>query len=348
VLDGLSTGVAITNRDAAIEYLNTAAESLLGISRERAVEHHLLDYVADPAALRELIARATLAEQSFGVEILVVSASDPDRSINATCRVTPMTTESGDRLLVELVDATSRRQIDREKTLRTQHGVSRKMIRQLAHEIRNPLGGLRGAAQLLERELEDPELAEYTDVIIGEADRLAGLMDALLGPGGPPSREAVNLHELTERVAWLLEKEARGAVRVYRDYDPSLPPLMLDSDQILQALLNIGRNAVAAAGDDGHVIIRTRAATNFMIGDIQHRVVATIDIEDNGPGVPEDLGESIFYPLVTGRDDGTGLGLSLAQDLVSRHDGLIEYTSEPGATVFKIRLPIFPVPGESS
>ncbi len=250
-------------------------------------------------------------------------------------------------MLVELSDATQWRQIDREHALISQRDASRRMIRQLAHEIRNPLGGLRGAAQLLERELPTPELREFTRIIIGEADRLTALTDSLLGPVRRPQRQTVNVHEVLERVVALIASERRDAVQVFRDYDPSLPPLSADPDQLIQALLNIARNALQSVGADGHVLFRTRALTNYPIGAVRHKLVVSIEIEDSGPGVPTDLAESIFYPLVTGRTDGTGLGLPISQDLVSRHGGLIEYQSRPGKTVFMVRLPLGTVPAKA-
>jgi two-component system nitrogen regulation sensor histidine kinase GlnL len=213
------------------------------------------------------------------------------------------------------------------------------MIRQLAHEIKNPLGGLRGAAQLLARQLADASMREYTTVIINEADRLVSLVDALLGPGHAPRKEPINIHELLQHVGHLLAAEAPAGVVIDRDYDPSLPPLKLDRNQIIQAMLNLGRNAIQAIGQSGRLTLRTRALTSVSIGTRRYRLVASIQFEDTGPGVPEHLRDTLFYPLVTGRAEGTGLGLAVAQDLVSRHDGLIEYTSRPGQTLFTILLP---------
>jgi len=261
--------------------------------------------------------------------------------LNLAVRVTPlMDTDARDLLVFELIDATQRHQINRENALMTQHGASRRMITQLAHEIRNPLGGLRGAAQLLERQLPGEELREFTRIIIGEADRLATLMDSLLGPVGQLCKETVNLHELLEHVAALVETEAGKGFVVRRDYDPSLPTMRLDRNRLIQALLNLARNALQATGVDGAVVFRTRVLTTTVVGHERYRLVASIEIEDDGPGVPDDIADKIFYPLVSGRDKGTGLGLSLAQDLVSRHHGLVEYQSEPGRTVFTVRLPI--------
>jgi two-component system nitrogen regulation sensor histidine kinase GlnL len=264
-----------------------------------------------------------------------------DNELVVDCTVSPFD-DLG--LLIEFSDATQHQRITRENALLAQVGGSRLMIRQLAHEIKNPLGGLRGAAQLLERQLSDATMREYTQVIISEADRLKVLVDTLLGPGHAPRKQLINVHELVQHVWQLLKLEAPPTVKVERDYDPSLPSIQLDRDQIIQAMLNLGRNALQAIGmhrgeHNGRVMLRTRAHTHVYIGKRRHRLVACVQFEDDGPGVPEHLRDTLFYPLVTGRPDGTGLGLAVAQDLVSRHDGLIEFESRPGRTVFSILLP---------
>jgi two-component system nitrogen regulation sensor histidine kinase GlnL len=198
---------------------------------------------------------------------------------------------------------------------------------------------MRGAAQLLERRLPSGELKRYTEIIISEADRLAALVDRVLRAGGARREETINLHQLTEHVAELITAEAPPAVRLVRDYDPSLPPVRVDRDQIVQALLNVARNALQAIGAKGRIVLRTRALSNFVIGGQQHRMVDSIEIEDNGPGIPEELQENIFFPLVTSKPDGTGIGLTIAQDLISGNGGLIEFDSRPGLTVFRIRFP---------
>ena len=214
------------------------------------------------------------------------------------------------------------------------------MIRQLAHEIKNPLGGIRGAAQLLERQLDNAELREYTNVVISETDRLAGLVDTLLGPGGPPDKQPVNVHELLEYVIRILEAEDMKSLTIRRDYDPGLPLIDLDRAQMVQAFLNLVRNAAAALDGQGTITLRSRAVMNFTIGDTRHRVIASIEIEDDGPGIPAGMQDSVFYPLVTSRPEGTGLGLPAAQELLSRHGGLIEFESRPGRTVFFVRIPL--------
>jgi len=255
------------------------------------------------------------------------------------CRVSPIAIDEA-RLLVEMTDVTRRSQISRENALLIQHGAGRQMIRQLAHEIKNPLGGIRGAAQLLERQLPSAELREYTAVVISETDRLAALVDTLLGPGGPSNKQPVNVHELLEYVVKLISAEEQRSISIRRDYDTGLPSIDLDRDQMVQAFLNLVRNAIAALDGQGTLTLRSRAASNFTIGDSRHRVIASIEIEDDGPGIPKDMQDSVFYPLVTSRPEGTGLGLPAAQELLSRHGGLIEFESQPGRTVFFVRIPL--------
>ena len=254
--------------------------------------------------------------------------------------ITPLDSEFERKyLLLEISDATQRQRITRENELMARLDSSRQMVRQLAHEIKNPLGGLRGAAQLLERELHE-HLREYTGVIISEADRLTALVDSMIGPSRAPQKSLINIHEICEHVYRLLRSEARAGVLVERDYDPSLPNAEVDSNQVIQALLNVARNALLAVGERGRIVIRTRVAANVSIGTARHKLAASLQVEDNGPGVPPEIADTIFFPLVTGRANGTGLGLAVSQDLVTRHGGLIEFESKPGRTVFNILLPL--------
>ena len=319
--------------------LNPAAENILGISMRRARGQSLLQLVDDEPEMGDILNRVLCTADHYANELrLAPNEVHADERI-VDCRVSPVSLDEA-RLLVEITDVTRRSQISRENALLIQHGAGRQMIRQLAHEIKNPLGGIRGAAQLLERQLDGAELKEYTDVVISETDRLAGLVDTLLGPGGPPNKEAVNVHELLEYVVRIVEAEQTSRIVIRRDYDPGLPEIDLDRAQMVQALLNLVRNAVAALDGQGTLTLRSRAETNYTIGDIRHRVIATIEIEDDGPGIPPDMQDSVFYPLVTGRPDGTGLGLPAAQELLSRHGGLIEFESRPGRTVFMVRVPL--------
>jgi two-component system nitrogen regulation sensor histidine kinase GlnL len=299
----------------------------------------LLRLLDDDPELQDILSRVVTTGDHYANELrLGPTEVHADERI-VDCRVSPVSAGSA-VILVELTDVTRRYRISRENALLIQHGAGRQMIRQLAHEIKNPLGGIRGAAQLLARQLGDPDLTEYTDVVISETDRLAGLVDTLLGPGGPPNREPVNIHEVLEYVVRIIEAEDARSLHIRRDYDPGLPLIALDRDQMVQAFMNLVRNAATALDGQGAITLRSRAVTNFTIGDTRHRVIASIEIEDDGPGIPAELQDTIFYPLVTGNPHGTGLGLPAAQELIGRHGGLIEFESRPGRTVFLVRIPL--------
>jgi two-component system, NtrC family, nitrogen regulation sensor histidine kinase GlnL len=313
---------------------------MFGLSRKQAVGRLPADLTPELQTLEPLFDQVLKTGQSFGCNLTFTVPQRDFDTIKTACQASLLTERTSKQILIEFFDATQLRQIDKEKVLINQRGVSRRIIRQLAHEIRNPLGGLRGAAQLLERRLSDPALEEYTRVIIGEADRLAALTESFLGPTRQPDFKSVNIHEPLEHVLLLIESEAPPGVQFFRDYDPSLPSIALDQDHIIQAFLNIARNALQSVGETGRVTMRTRALTNYIIGEQRYRLTISVEFEDDGPGVSADIKDSIFYPLVTDREGGTGFGLPLAQDLVSRHGGLIEFESEPGRTRFMVRLPL--------
>jgi len=289
--------------------------------------------------MRDILARVMDTGDHYANELHLAPTEVHASERVVDCRVSPIYSGKA-RLLVELADVTRRSQITRENALLIQHGAGRQMIRQLAHEIKNPLGGIRGAAQLLERQLDNDELREYTQVVIAETDRLAALVNTLLGPGGRSDKRPVNIHELLEYVVRIVDAEDGRTPTIRRDYDPGLPLIDLDRDQMIQALLNLVRNAAAALEGQGTITLRSRAITNFTIGNVRHRVIASIEIEDDGPGIPPDMHDSVFYPLVTSRPEGTGLGLPAAQELISRHGGLIEFESRPGRTIFLVRVPL--------
>ena len=339
ILDSLSSGVVLLDANLLIVGLNPAAENILGISAQRARGEALLRLVDDEPELRDILGRVLQTGDHYANELRLGPTEVHAEERIVDCRVSPIKCGSA-ALLIEITDVTRRSRISRENALLIQHGAGRQMIRQLAHEIKNPLGGIRGAAQLLERQLADPEQREYTAVVISETDRLAGLVDTLLGPGGPPNKEPVNVHELLEYVVRIIEAEDEKKLTIQRDYDPGLPLIDLDRDQMVQAFLNLVRNAATALEGQGSITLRSRAVMNYTIGDTRHRVVASIEIEDDGPGIPDELQDSVFYPLVTSRPDGTGLGLPAAQELLSRHGGLIEFESRPGRTVFMMRIPL--------
>jgi two-component system, NtrC family, nitrogen regulation sensor histidine kinase GlnL len=342
ILQGMTTAVVVLDGTLLLLYLNPAAENLLGLSARQAVGRPLRDIVHPPDELVTLCRRTLDSGLTFSLRELVARIGE--RELIVDCRAAPLDAGS---LLLELVDTERDRKIKREVDLLEQQQLSRRIIRQLAHEVKNPLGGLRGAAQLLERQLPAPELKAYTQVIIDEADRLAALVDGILRAGGQPRPEPINIHQITEHVASLINAEKPEKVQLVRDYDPSLPTVTIDRGQMIQALLNLAQNALQAVGEAGRLVFRTRALPNYTIGGEFHRLVLSVEVEDDGPGIPEELKQTIFYPLVTGRTTGTGLGLTIAQDLVSRNGGLIEFTSRPGRTAFQMRLPLEPSKGAS-
>jgi two-component system nitrogen regulation sensor histidine kinase GlnL len=290
-----------------------------------------------PAALEHAAARnASYTQYDF---MLMTAALE---KIEVSCTVTPADITGFDGYLLEFNEVHQQLRIAREERLQDQTEASRAMIRSLAHEIKNPLGGLRGAAQLLERELDRQELTEYTQVIMKEADRLQSLMDRLLAPNRIPQLAPLNIHEALERVRSLLLAEFPDGIRIRRDYDVSLPAIIADKQQIIQALLNIGRNAAQALRGRGDIVLRTRVVRQPTLARRLHRLGVMVQIVDNGPGIPEEIREKMFFPLISGRENGTGLGLSIAQEYIHQHGGIIEADSEPGRTCFTILLPIEP------
>lgn len=341
LLDALSTGIVMLDAQLCPMYANVAAQDLLAFSLKMARGRPFTDLLHEPESLGGILRRVLMSGESIADrELAVRPAGAPREARTLDVTLTPLDGLTGRHLLLELADTTQRQRITRENDLLARLDGSRLMVRQLAHEIKNPLGGLRGAAQLLERELPGAALKEYTQVIIGEADRLTALVDSMAGPSRAPSKTVLNIHEICEHVYHLLRAEAPATLLIERDYDPSLPNAMLDRHQLIQALLNVARNALQAQGDRGRIVLRTRARSNVSIGSAMHRLVASVQVEDNGPGVPPQLRSSIFYPLVTGRANGSGLGLAVAQDLVTRNGGIIEFDSEVGRTVFTLLLPL--------
>lgn len=339
ILESLSTAVVVFDAGLRILHLNPAAEALFAHSARHLRGLTLADLVADPQPLAGRLASALDEFRAFterGRDLRLHNGKE----ITVDYTVTPQTEGGRDTLLiVELIRVDRHLRIAREETLLEQSQAMRQLVRGLAHEIKNPLGGLRGAAQLLERELDSEELREYTRIIIGEADRLRSLVNRMLGPKTLPNRQPTNIHEVLEHVRSLVLAEG-GGIEIERDYDPSIPELLADADMLIQSVLNIVRNAAQALEGQGTITLRTRARRQFTIGQQRHRLVLSVEIIDNGPGIPEDMRETLFLPMVTGHAEGTGLGLSIAQSLVNLHGGLIECRSEPGETVFTLLLPL--------
>ena len=338
-LDALATAVILLDMDHVVRYVNPAAENLLAISAKNIVGTPLDKVIADPGMMIAAVNYAGENNCSYTQHELPLTIPGHTR-LEVSCTVTPMEITELTGFLIELSPLQQQLRIAREERLMDQSTQTRELIRNLAHEIKNPLGALRGAAQLLDRELERPELHEYTQVIIKEADRLQSLMDRLLTPHRLPQVTHFNIHEALERVRALLLAEYPDGITIYQDYDVSLPSLTADREQIIQALLNIARNGAQAMQGKGRIIMRTRVARRVTLAKRMHRLAMIIDIIDNGPGVPDELKDKIFFPLVSGREGGHGIGLTIAQTFVSQHQGTIEVESRPGETRFSILFPI--------
>jgi two-component system nitrogen regulation sensor histidine kinase GlnL len=340
ILGHMATAVMVFDTQMRLVYINLAGEIMLARSARHARGRTVYELVANAEEMVEQLASAITTQQVISQRACHLELPDM-QSLRVNCTFTPMLGSDGvDGILTEIRQIDRQLRIEQEEMLIAQRQATHALVRGLAHEIKNPLGGLRGAAQLLEGEISDESLKEYTRIIIGEADRLQQLMDRMLGPSQLPKIQEVNIHQVLERVQELVMAEAGDGLKVSNDYDPSLPDLQADPDLLVQALLNITRNASQAMGGKGEITLRTRVQRNFTIGPQQHRLVARVEVIDNGPGIDEQLRRKIFYPMVTSRSNGTGLGLSIAQALISRQQGLIECNSQPGNTVFTILLPL--------
>ncbi|MGH8581744.1 MAG: nitrogen regulation protein NR(II) [Gammaproteobacteria bacterium] len=338
VFDHLYTAVLIFDHARVVRAANSAAEVLLSSSARQMTGQSAAQLFGD-STLVKAIERAL--ERGETVSEWCVELGMPGHlPVEVDSTIVPIA--EGPRplqVIVELHASQHTRRAVRDDLFAARHNLVRQMVGEMAHEIKNPLGGIRGAAQLLEADLPNVALREYTRLIVGEVDRLRKLIDRMVQPSSAPRLVNVNVHEVTEYVRNLIEVEAPRSVALERDYDPSLPPLWADRDQLVQALFNVESNAVQAAGPKGRVIVRTRSLRQFTIRQRRHRLAVRIDVVDNGPGVAPEIGDSIFYPMITTRASGTGLGLTIAQNLIHAHGGLIEFESQPGMTVFSICLP---------
>jgi two-component system, NtrC family, nitrogen regulation sensor histidine kinase GlnL len=341
-LENLATSVILLNENKQVIYINPSAEVLFEISSTQTSRNHISEVFLNCEVLDLAIEQAVLSNSPFREHEFAITTVK-HLSFAVTCTVTPVAMH-GAKLLLEFQQMDQQLRIAKEERMLIQQQANSELLRNLAHEIRNPLGGLRGAAQLLEHELPQPSLREYTQVIIKEADRLQGLMDRLLVPHRVPKYEPTNIHEVLERVRSLLLAESPNHIKVQRDYDTSLPELVGDREKLIQAVLNISRNAVQALFSsntpDAKVTLRTRAERQVTLSRKRYRVAIKLEIIDNGPGIPPDLLDKIFYPLVTGREGGSGLGLALAQTFITQHHGMIDCKSNPGKTCFTILLPV--------
>jgi two-component system nitrogen regulation sensor histidine kinase GlnL len=344
--DHLATMVAVVEPDGQCMFVNAAFEEILGLSRRAVLRESIYDWFTEPSLLREVV--AAVSRNDYATSRLEAELKRHPHLFPEPLHIQAIVTRLEHRglVVIELVEVEQKTKQEREERALDQAQANKELIRNLAHEIKNPLGGIRGAAQLLQMELESKSLTEYTQVIIHEADRLQLLVDRLLAPHRRPHMVGdVNVHEVCERVRSLILAEFPKGLKVVRDYDISVPEFRGDREQLIQTVLNIAHNAAQALAErieagDAKLILKTRVARRLTINRELHRLALVLHIEDNGPGIPESIRDRIFYPLVSGREGGSGLGLTLAQTFVQQHHGTIECESQPGHTVFKILIPL--------
>lgn len=342
LLDYLDCAVICLDRQQQVDYINSSAESLLEISFA-SVQNHKLTRIFNHKHSKSLFTSLqacietgqSITEREIRIKLYNGHSVIIDYTINPVRE-----TESGLHAIMELRAVDRHLRIAREEQLHSQQLASQQLARGLAHEIKNPLGGIRGAAQLLQREALEEEWKEYTQIIIRETDRLQTLINKMLGPNRSMVKSRVNIFEVLEHVRSLLLAEAPDSYEIKREYDPSIPELHADRDQLIQAFLNIARNAAQAAGDHGNIIFRTEIARHYTINQVTHRLAVRVQIIDDGPGIETDIQANIFLPMVTNKTGGTGLGLPIAQQIIQSHGGLIKCLSQPGNTNFTTILPL--------
>jgi two-component system, NtrC family, nitrogen regulation sensor histidine kinase GlnL len=346
ILENLNTVVILLSSDLRILYINPSAEMFFSLSMDRMYNrpaHNVFYHENVFKKLEHSIQSGrTFTEREVSLQI-------QQQETIVDLNITPLFGSNSIKakskeVLLEITPQDRHLRISREEMLFSQQQVSRELLRSMAHEVKNPLGGIRGAAQLLEQELESG-LKEYTQVIIDEADRLKTLVDRMSGPKTKANKEWINIHSVAERVRTLMSADSELIIPIFFDYDPSIPEIYADSEQLIQAILNLLKNAAQAITESKHcsekkITIKTRVKRHYTIGSAFYNLILKLDIIDTGPGIKSSLLEHIFMPLITGRATGTGLGLSIAQSLLSQNNGLIECKSEPGHTVFTVLLPI--------
>lgn len=340
LMDSMSTAILLFDENKEVSTMNIASEHLLSVSCRQVKGMKISELLPNNPSLHQIIEKSvtqgnTITEYEISINLPSMT------SITVDCSVSPIQVPNdGNGILMELVNSDSLSRITRKQNLVQQQSTAKESTRSMAHEIKNPLGGIRGAAQLLEQELQNESLREYTQIIINEADRLRNLVDRMMTPHSRVERQNVNIHEILEYVSNLIEAEADKPFELIKDYDPSLPELYADREQLIQAMINILRNAVQAIPDHGNIIVQTRIQYQANIVDKTWNLALKISIQDNGPGIPPEIKDSLFFPMITGRAEGTGLGLSIAQSLIQNHGGLIEYQRKNNLTEFSILLPL--------
>lgn len=352
LLENMTTAVLLLDDELRLSHINSAAENLLGLSGHRHIDTRIDSFLVDADDMVRILTETLQSGQPHTQREAILTTLRGTETIKSTIdyTATPIDDIPGSALIVEIQPIDRFLRINRDASMFSAQESNDALLRGLAHEVKNPLGGLRGAAQLLEHELVDPELKEYTKIIIDESDRLRNLVDRMLAPSQSNKPALLNIHQVIERVRQLILAESGNRVAIYRDYDPSIPDLLGDEDSLIQVFLNIVRNAVQALTQVNYdhlfidsrrqIHIVTRIIRHFTIGREHHKLVCRIDIADNGPGIPDDIREQIFVPMVSGHAENSGLGLAIAQSIVNKHQGLINCTSEPGNTCFSVYLPL--------
>jgi two-component system nitrogen regulation sensor histidine kinase GlnL len=343
LLDAVNTAYIFIDTDQSVLHMNSAAELMMGVSRNMAIGKSIHQAFPCCSVIDQQISKALETQRIYSERDLEIQLR-PQHRITMDCVITPVYQDDlvTEFIIIELNQVDRRLRISREGHLLSQNEGARDLLRGVAHEIKNPLGGIRGAAQLLAAELQSDEYKEYTDVIINEVDRLQELVDRMLGPRQLPQIDNVNVHEPLEDVRKLIAAEAGPNVRLSTEYDPSLPEVKADRDMLQQAFLNLATNALHAVRDldDARIMIRTRSERQFTISSMRYRLVLRIEFIDSGPGIPEDMQETVFLPMVTTKAEGTGLGLPIAQSLIQRHGGLVEYDTCNDSSCFIVYLPV--------
>ena len=339
ILDTLSTALLCLDREGRISYVNATAETLFGNSAASLIGREFKSLLsrAEPSSICERLEQGPVALTEHEAVITLANG----KSFVADYSIYPCGENEADQeTLLEILTSERQAKIAREEFTQLQQQARQQFARGLAHEINNPLGGIRGAAQLLQREIDRPEWIEYTEIIISEVDRLQALVNKMLGPSSRLQRRLINIYEVLEHIYKIIHAAEPERIEIERDYDPSIPPLMADPDLLIQAFLNIARNAIQAIEGRGRINFKTRVGRNFTIGQATYPLVVQIDITDSGRGISRELGESIFLPMVTDKADGSGLGLPIAQEIISRHGGMIQLKSSQSGTTFSIILPL--------
>lgn len=342
IFENLSVAVLVCDRDFVVQHANSACEDLLAVSRRKFIGKEIDDVLISDTKLPAILGRAATNQSRYTIRDMALKIPE---GIEVDTTITPFMYAEKTLLLVEL-DRTDRlKRLIQDTGNVEQQKTNRLMMRSMSHEIKNPLSGIRGSAQLLESELDDEELKAFTRVIIKESDRLTNLVNRVMGSHKRYDEAPVNIHYVVEHVAKLIKGSEADGVKIVCDYDPSLPEFLGDSEQLIQAVLNVVNNGIQAQPDVDIVTIglRTRLERCFTIDKILHRQVIKLQIWDNGSGVPEDIKEFVFNPMITGRAEGTGLGLSITQEIIQRHGGLISLESYEDKTCFAIYLPFQPI-----